>query len=35
MSGEISENRIKKLKIGFGMERLPCGGGCIRLRVKW
>lgn len=23
--GETSENRIKDLKIGFGMERLPCG----------
>jgi hypothetical protein len=23
--GETSENRIKELKIGFGMERLPCG----------
>jgi len=23
--GECSENRIKELKIGFGMERLPCG----------
>jgi hypothetical protein len=23
--GEASENRIKELKIGFGMERLPCG----------
>ncbi|MCH8881977.1 MAG: IS1380 family transposase [SAR324 cluster bacterium] len=24
--GECSENRIKELKIGFGMERMPCGG---------
>ena len=23
--GECSENRIKELKIGFGMERVPCG----------
>jgi hypothetical protein len=23
--GERSENRIKELKIGFGMERMPCG----------
>ncbi len=23
--GETSENRIKELKIGFGMERMPCG----------
>jgi hypothetical protein len=23
--GEYSENRIKDLKIGFGMERMPCG----------
>lgn len=23
--GEASENRIKELKLGFGMERLPCG----------
>ncbi len=23
--GEVSENGIKELKIGFGMERLPCG----------
>ena len=23
--GECSENRIKQLKIGFGMERMPCG----------
>jgi hypothetical protein len=23
--GDTSENRIKELKIGFGMERLPCG----------
>lgn len=23
--GEFSENRIKELKIGFGMERMPCG----------
>jgi len=23
--GECSENRIKELKIGFGMERIPCG----------
>ena len=23
--GEDSENRIKELKIGFGMERMPCG----------
>ena len=23
--GEHSENRIKELKIGFGMERMPCG----------
>ena len=23
--GEYSENRIKELKIGFGMERMPCG----------
>ena len=23
--GEHSENRIKDLKIGFGMERMPCG----------
>ncbi|MFC1815961.1 IS1380 family transposase [Thermodesulfobacteriota bacterium] len=23
--GEASENRIKDLKIGFGMERMPCG----------
>jgi hypothetical protein len=23
--GETSENRIKELKIGFGLERLPCG----------
>jgi len=23
--GEASENRIKELKIGFGMERMPCG----------
>lgn len=25
MRGEYSENRIKELKIGFGMERMPCG----------
>jgi hypothetical protein len=24
--GDTSENRIKELKIGFGMERMPCGG---------
>ncbi|WP_423753309.1 hypothetical protein [Candidatus Accumulibacter phosphatis] len=23
--GETSENGIKELKIGFGMERMPCG----------
>lgn len=23
--GDASENRIKDLKIGFGMERMPCG----------
>jgi hypothetical protein len=23
--GECSENRIKELKLGFGMERMPCG----------
>lgn len=23
--GECSEKRIKELKIGFGMERMPCG----------
>ena len=23
--GECSENRLKELKIGFGMERMPCG----------
>ncbi|MGH8273461.1 MAG: IS1380 family transposase [Gammaproteobacteria bacterium] len=23
--GEASENRLKELKLGFGMERLPCG----------
>jgi hypothetical protein len=23
--GECSENRIKELKIGYGMERMPCG----------
>jgi hypothetical protein len=23
--GETGENRIKELKIGFGMERMPCG----------
>lgn len=23
--GEASENRIKELKLGFGMERMPCG----------
>jgi hypothetical protein len=23
--GESSENRIKELKIGFGMDRMPCG----------
>jgi len=23
--GECSENRIKELKIGIGMERMPCG----------
>jgi len=23
--GDHSENRIKELKIGFGMERMPCG----------
>ena len=23
--GECSENRIKEFKIGFGMERMPCG----------
>lgn len=23
--GDSSENRIKDLKIGFGMERMPCG----------
>jgi len=23
--GETSENRIKELKLGFGMERMPCG----------
>ena len=23
--GQYSENRIKELKIGFGMERMPCG----------
>jgi hypothetical protein len=23
--GECGENRIKELKIGFGMERMPCG----------
>jgi len=26
--GEASENRIKELKIGFGMERMPCGDFC-------
>lgn len=26
--GETSENRIKELKIGFGMERMPCGELC-------
>ena len=26
--GECSENRIKDLKIGFGMERMPCGQSC-------
>jgi len=25
MRGEHSENRIKELKLGFGMERMPCG----------
>lgn len=25
LRGDASENRIKELKIGFGMERLPCG----------
>jgi len=25
MRGEYSENRIKELKLGFGMERMPCG----------
>src|SRR4030042_160953 len=35
--GQCSENRIKELKIGFGMERLPCGGlganaGLFRMR---
>ena len=25
MDGEVSENGIKELKIGFGMERMPCG----------
>jgi hypothetical protein len=25
LRGESSENRIKDLKIGFGMERMPCG----------
>ena len=23
--GQCSENRIKELKLGFGMERMPCG----------
>ena len=23
--GECSENRIKELKLGYGMERMPCG----------
>jgi hypothetical protein len=23
--GDCSENRIKELKIGFGMQRMPCG----------
>ncbi|MDQ6959568.1 MAG: IS1380 family transposase [Mariprofundaceae bacterium] len=25
LRGECSENRIKELKLGFGMERMPCG----------
>jgi len=25
LRGEYSENRIKELKPGFGMERMPCG----------
>jgi hypothetical protein len=25
LRGDCSENRIKELKIGFGMERMPCG----------
>ncbi|MDQ7002972.1 MAG: IS1380 family transposase, partial [Ghiorsea sp.] len=25
LRGEFSENRIKELKLGFGMERMPCG----------
>jgi len=25
LRGEYSENRIKELKLGFGMERMPCG----------
>ncbi len=25
LRGEVSENGIKELKIGFGMERMPCG----------
>ena len=25
LRGDTSENRIKELKIGFGMERMPCG----------
>lgn len=25
LRGETSENRIKELKLGFGMERMPCG----------
>jgi hypothetical protein len=25
LRGETSENRSKELKLGFGMERMPCG----------
>jgi hypothetical protein len=36
--GQCSENRIKELKIGFGMERMPCGqfeanAVCVRIGV--
>lgn len=34
--GQCSENRIKELKIGFGMERMPCGqfeGNAVFFRI--